>query len=623
MRKLALIFFIFSTQVDSQVLSSKDSIYQLLLEQRYELVADWLDKNTNDKDYNSINNLWSVLKNRGSQKTQDSLLLIKSKAKIDFNNQTQTALIAAYYHLFYNKRSFTTLGHFDAAFILAKESDNNRLVKLSLIPFLEFYSRENTLNRADFDQYISEFKKVSESINDSLLVTIYRNLRESRSADYDLNIYHKTGASNISLYKENKAQLSLGLKGLLLENIGTYHKYNKNINEAIDSHQTIIDFPDNPVIRENKFNSFLDLGQIFADLERVTEARKMFDQAVLYIDQNDLDKQLVTYYKFRANYLHLRTKEFDSAYFYLNKAFNLNRRINYEDNSLKYTELNTRLRTAEKDAKIAIQEKENARTKLVTYGLGGTLGLGSIIAFLLYRNTKRKQRIAEQEKEIEIQKTEKILKEQELNTIDAMIAGQEKERQRLAGDLHDSVGATLSAAKMQFDHLKKNKGQLKNEEELFDSTSELLEEAYKEVRSMAHAKNAGVIAKNGLLPAVQKLAKNASVTKNLKIEVQDFGLEERLDGAMEIALFRMIQELVTNIIKHAEASEAHISITQHEQSINVMVEDNGRGFRASQKAHKEGMGLGSIEKRIEHLEGSFEVDSSPGKGTSISIDIPL
>ena len=81
----------------------------------------------------------------------------------------------------------------------------------------------------------------------------------------------------------------------------------------------------------------------------------------------------------------------------------------------------------------------------------------------MYRNTKRKQRIAEQEKEIEVQKTEKLLKDPELSTVDAMIAGQEKERQRLASDLHDSVGAALSAAKMQFEHLKKHRGKLDNE----------------------------------------------------------------------------------------------------------------------------------------------------------------
>ena len=204
-----------------------------------------------------------------------------------------------------------------------------------------------------------------------------------------------------------------------------------------------------------------------------------------------------------------------------------------------------------------------------------------------------------------------------------MIEGQEKERQRLASDLHDSVGATLSAARLQFDHINKNKDKLSTLDELFEKTGTLLDDAYNEVRSMAHLKNSGVIAKNGLLPAVEKLAKNASGTNKLKVEVQDFGLEDRLENSLEITIFRIIQELMSNVIKHADASEATISITQHKDSLNIIVEDNGRGFDAQKFQQKEGMGLSGIERRIEHLEGTLEVDSTPGNGTSVLIDIPL
>ena len=322
--------------------------------------------------------------------------------------------------------------------------------------------------------------------------------------------------------------------------------------------------------------------------------------------------------------LYQKINNYEKALEYLNKSYELTEETDDRLQSLKISVADTRSLLAEEKAERIIQQQKSSRNKNIAFGLGGTLFLGSIIAFLVYRNTKRKQRIAEQEKEIEVQKTEKLLKEQELNTIDAMIAGQEKERQRLASDLHDSVGATLSAAKMQFEHLKKHRGSLNNEDELYDRTQLLLEEAYTEVRAMAHAKNSGVIAKNGLLPAVNKLAQNASATGKIQIEVQDYGLDQRLEGSLEIAVFRIIQELVTNIIKHAEATEASISLTQHEDAINVVVEDNGKGFKAGKLSNNSGgMGLGSIEKRVEHMEGQMEVDSTPGKGTSVIIDIPL
>ena len=249
---------------------------------------------------------------------------------------------------------------------------------------------------------------------------------------------------------------------------------------------------------------------------------------------------------------------------------------------------------------------------------------GSLLTFLLYKNTRRKQLIAEQEREIEIRKAEKVMKDQELNTINAMIEGQEKERQGIASDLHDSVGATLSAARLQFEHLQKHSGSLENEKELFLKTGDLLNDAYQKVRSIAHVKNHGVIAKNGLLPAIRKLAKSASLADQLTVDVYDFGLTERIDNSLEINIFRIIQELVTNVIKHANATEANISITQLDKKINIIVEDNGKGFYARDMVLKDnGMGLSSIEKRVEHLEGSMDIDSTLGKGTNIIIDIPV
>ena len=232
-------------------------------------------------------------------------------------------------------------------------------------------------------------------------------------------------------------------------------------------------------------------------------------------------------------------------------------------------EIETKYYVSEKEKQNLLLQSEIEKERLQQRNLwiGGItlLLIGGFFSFFLYKNTKRKQQIAEQEREIEIQKTEKLLKDQELSSINAMIEGQEKERQRLASDLHDSVGATLSAARLQFEHLQKHKGSLPNEEELYDKTGKLLEEAYQEVRSMAHIKNSGVLAKLGLLPAIEKLAKNVSVSK-LHVEVKDFGLNERISNTLEITIFRIIQELVTNIIKHANASEASISLTNFSPS---------------------------------------------------------
>ena len=331
------------------------------------------------------------------------------------------------------------------------------------------------------------------------------------------------------------------------------------------------------------------------------------------------------------------------AFEYLEKATSLESQIKQHSANralqkleIEKIKMKDSLLQVEKTTQVALNhEKEiNAknlqRTRLIL-GWGGSLSALSIFGLIIYRNTKRKQHKAEKERQEQIEEKEKILKDLELTTIDAMIEGQEKERQRLASDLHDSVGATLAAAKMQFEYLIKHQNDAQASENLIKKTSTLLEDAYVEIRSMAHLKNAGVMAKNGLLPAVERLSKSASGINNLQLEVKSFGLDKRLENTLEIAIFRIVQELVTNIIKHAQASIGTIHLTNHEHNLNIMVEDNGIGFNPYNiSTPKNGMGLNSINQRVAHLNGKITIDSRQNKdqrvgetGTTIIIDLPI
>ena len=421
----------------------------------------------------------------------------------------------------------------------------------------------------------------------------------------------------------NNTPLSPALKGRFYEDIAVYYRVIKNKDSAYYYNQRILALPDDTYNNKTKYYAHFELANLAATQQQALQAKKYLAQAKKYFNKSNIAHSQYAWEKWKAQYVHEPLKEYDSAYYLLEKAMIYEANNDFKSNEEKISQLNVELQTAEKEKQILIEQQKKKQNQNIAFALGGSLFTVSVIGFLLFKNTRRKQRIAEQEKELEIKKKEKILKDQELNAIDAMITGQEKERERLASDLHDSVGATLSAAKLQFDHLSKNKEKLDTLDELIQKTGALIEEAYKEVRSMAHLKNSGVIAKKGLLPAIKNLAKNASSTGQLEIEVQDFGFNEKLDTSMEITIFRIIQELVTNIIKHSEASEASISITQHKDMLSIIVEDNGKGFNTRNINTKVGMGLTSIEKRIEHLEGTLEVDSTPNKGTSILIDIPI
>lgn len=298
--------------------------------------------------------------------------------------------------------------------------------------------------------------------------------------------------------------------------------------------------------------------------------------------------------------------------------------LNSDTQAIAVADIETRYRTTEKELRNKVLESNNKTNKIVIYVILGLLFAILVIGYLIVKNARRREKIAAQDKLIEQQKLEKALKDYELQSIDLMLEGQEKERERIANDLHDNLGSMLATLKLNFENLKLRKNELAGEEnKLYERTDELIEEAYQKVRRIAHAKNAGVIANKGLLPAIQKLAEKLTLPGKLNIQVVDFGFDERLENTLEIAIFRMVQELATNIIKHSQATEATIHLTHHDDNINIIIEDNGVGFNEHDVATDSGMGLDSIRKKTTQLGGTFTIDSTPGRGTTIVIDIPV
>lgn len=368
------------------------------------------------------------------------------------------------------------------------------------------------------------------------------------------------------------------------------------------------------------------ISYIYNNKASVFKQLKQYDSAIAYYKKAEAiapkeyekeNKRLL--YKHMADAYELKD-DFPNAYRYLKLE------KSYQD-SIQQSEQNSAMLDIQ--TKYEVEKKENENLKLRQNRIWllaavGTLVLVLIIGFLSYKNLKSKKKITEKEFEVQKQKLDSVLKQQELAGIDAMIEGQEKERQRMANDLHDNLGSLLATLKLHFQNLKVRKDRLKEEEDrLLKQTDDLIDEAYQQVRSIAHAKNAGVKAQEGLLPAVKNFASKVSASNKLIIEVEDTGMDARLENSMEIMIFRIIQELITNVIKHAEASEATIHLTHYGDAINILVEDDGKGFVLEEVHPKEGMGIYSIQKRVEHFGGTVDFESIPGKGTSVVINMPL
>ncbi len=329
-----------------------------------------------------------------------------------------------------------------------------------------------------------------------------------------------------------------------------------------------------------------------------------------------LYKNMATYYA--------AIKDYRNAYdsYMLHQAYSDS--LFREEYNIAIDDIRTKYDTQQKELENIKLKNKNKTKSILLYTYTGLLVVGIVIGWLVLKNARRREKISRQEKLIEQQKLEKALKDYELHSIDIMLEGQEKERQLIANDLHDNLGSMLATLKINFENLKLRKNELRDEENrLYEKTDELIEEAYQKVRGLAHAKNAGVFANEGLIPAIKKLAQKISIPGMLTIQVAAFGFDDRVENAHEIAIFRIVQELATNIIKHSHATEATISLTHHDDNINIIIEDNGVGFSEASRKIADGMGLDSIQKKVTQMGGQFEIDSTPGNGTTILIDLPI
>ena len=360
----------------------------------------------------------------------------------------------------------------------------------------------------------------------------------------------------------------------------------------------------------NKAASYFYKKEHFKAIQLLNKALK------LNLSENSLNNRRIINNFLYINYRELN--DFKKALEHLEEYQYLNDSLNQIDQELAINELQTKHEVKEK-------ELENKNLKIIIYSTIGFLFIITTLSILAYKNLSKKKKIIEQEKQLETQKLETTLKEQELHEIDVMLESQEKERQRIANELHDNLGSMLATLKLNFENLKRHDTDSDNKEaKLFEKTDSLIDEAYQKVRNISHLKNLGVIGSEGLVVAVKKMAEKMSVLNKLQINVIPHGLNERLENTLEVTLFRIIQELCTNIIKHSEATEVNINLTQYENNeLNIIVEDNGKGFDSKNIVATSGIGLKNIEKKIEQMNGTFTIDSNISVGTSIIIDLPI
>lgn len=397
----------------------------------------------------------------------------------------------------------------------------------------------------------------------------------------------------------------------MLHLLGDYY-YEKSQPEAYSRFQEALQ-----LFRE--INSLYDealvlfsLGNMHLSAKEYTKATAYFNQA-LQIENNLGLLQLKTETLKSLSVAEAKSGNILRAYTLLKDYVELSDSLSQKTNEEIVQTLETRYQLQNKEDTIALQQSQIHQKNLYNYILAGSaLGL-IILLFLLYRNYTHRQKL--QQQHIAELETEK-----QLLATRSLLKGQEDERSRLAKDLHDGLGGMLSGVKLQLGAMKGNFILTEENGILFNNALHKLDESISEMRRVAHNMMPEALIKLGLQQAMQDYCDSINAARTLTVNTEFHGLEQRMNAAAEVTVYRIVQELVNNVVKHAEATVALVQVIRQGKSLSITVEDNGKGFEAEGWERKNTAGLQNIRTRVNYLQGRMDVKSQPGKGTSVYVE---
>ena len=265
---------------------------------------------------------------------------------------------------------------------------------------------------------------------------------------------------------------------------------------------------------------------------------------------------------------------------------------------MQQMELNFRMK--EKDASIAHQQlllREKEREIRDKNLLVGAISLLLVLTFFAIAGIVRIRRHQEQ-----------------IVRLQAQVEGEEQERARIGRELHDGIMVQLSAVKMNLSTLLSRYSDTPGIES-FQYPLQLLDDATRELRRTAHNLMPAALLREGLVDAVHYFCTGLQQSTKINIRVQSYGLIPALHADFELSVYRIVQELVHNIIKHAQARNALVQLSVQHNLLMLSIEDDGVGLLANEHGQTEGMGLRMIRNRITTLGGTFEIRSNTGGGT--------
>lgn len=476
------------------------------------------------------------------------------------------------------------------------------------------FSRMNEYENAR--SYLEKALAINQMNEDfGLTAQTYTTLGETES---------KAGDTEKALSYFNQAEQLYAKTGNLigqadiLNNKANIYKDKAAFMEALDNYKKANAIYSDQEYTEGITITLMNIGQVYTAMGK-------FDLAGLYLDSC---LQIATgsgYLQNRCSALFAisdnlyKAGEYKKAYDYYNLHFILSDSLINLEKSKALNELDKKYQKEKDQARILSLEKENLNTTIqrnvVVFSAVGLVML-TLFIVLYFTQRSRKDRIIARQKIIQLEEEKKLM------TARLLVEGQEEERKRIARELHDGLGVLLSVTKMQFTTIKDKSPE---NQPMIDKATQLLEQASGDVRRLSHNMMPGLLTKLGFYDAAEDLIDNICDIEGMDAVFKIEGDLERLPENKEIMLYRIVQEMVNNTLKHAKAKNVALVIKRTDPELELRYSDDGTGFNPEirEQAAESSFGLRSIWSRVGFLNGTVELKTSPGYGTKYHIRIPV
>lgn len=460
--------------------------------------------------------------------------------------------------------------------------------------------------------YIERSKKISPTLSESKVETYILNsenlvdLKKFKEAKVVLDKAYKM----VSEYPDSKFNNTFYFaKGYYFDKLKQYDQAIKNYDIGIKRCELSKDFLSITRLKNGKYETLFNQ-------KKYKEAIPIIEDLILtdkfpdnlkehYKNLAKANNELGNYqkaYQFSEKFITLNDSS--NAIAFRDQIITLEAKFNKTQNEKKISQL-----LAQKEKAALVSKNDRLNLLLLTL-LAFFLLIGILIVWKYFKNQKF-------QKELDFQnEIENLENKKNLDVSNALLQGEEIERKRLARDLHDGLGSMLSGLKLYYSGTEQNN---KNE---FQEVNHQLDNSIKELRQIAQNLMPESLLKLGLIAALKDLCSRFSNDKTT-IEFQDFGIQNNISESKQITIYRIIQELINNALKYANATEIIVNCSQNENIFLITVEDNGQGFDSKKANLFDGMGLKNIQNRVNFLKGELEIESQPETGTVFNIELNI